>query len=445
MKHDISELYSQHIGDLLLRHRKIMSEHNIDALLIPSGVPLPIYLDDMNYPFKSSFLFRTYLPLTEVADSYLVINKTGKPTLIYYQPIDFWHTPPSDPNDFWSPHFDIKIITQFEQALEFFPENKDSTLLLGEQTQLTKKLDEITENNDSLVNEIYWQRAYKSDYEIECLKQANHKATFAHKAAAEQFRLGKSELQIHLTYLEAAGVLEHQLPYGNIVALNEHTSILHYMECSANDVEQHRSFLIDAGISYNGYHSDITRTYSYKSDEFADLIAAMNEMQLNCIDSIKNGQDYLDLHIDAHHKIAEIINQFGFVDMSASAMVESGISCAFFPHGLGHLIGLQVHDVGGQFADSTGKPNPPPSSHPFLRSTRKMETSMVFTIEPGLYFIESLLRQYRNSGKNSQHSSIFNWDKIESFMPYGGIRIEDDIVIKENGVLNLTRDAFAEL
>ncbi|PCI71628.1 MAG: Xaa-Pro dipeptidase [Gammaproteobacteria bacterium] len=445
MTQNISELYSQHIDDLLLRHRKIMSEHNVDTLLIPSGVPLSIYLDDMNYPFKSSFLFRTYLPLTEVADSYLVIPKTGMPTLIYYQPIDFWHTPPSDPNDFWSPHFDIKIITQFEQALEFFPDNKDSTLLLGEHTQLTKKLNVITENNNSLINKIYWQRAYKSDYEIECLKQANRNATFAHKVAEEQFRLGKSELQIHLAYLEASGVLEHQLPYGNIVALNEHASILHYMECSANNVEQHQSFLIDAGVSFNGYHSDITRTYSYKNDEFADLVVAMNEMQLSCIDSIKNGQDYCDLHIDAHCKIAEIINQFGFVDMSASAMVESGISGAFFPHGLGHLIGLQVHDVGGQFADETGKPNPPPSEHPFLRSTRKMETSMAFTIEPGLYFIESLLKQYRNSGENSQHSSLFNWDKIESFMPYGGIRIEDDIIIEENGILNLTRDAFAEL
>ena len=75
--------------------------------------------------------------------------------------------------------------------MEFFPENKDSTLLLGEQTQLSKKLDQISITNDSFINEVYWQRANKSDYEIECLKQANRKATFAHKIAEEQFRLGK--------------------------------------------------------------------------------------------------------------------------------------------------------------------------------------------------------------------------------------------------------------
>ncbi|MGB0495725.1 MAG: Xaa-Pro dipeptidase [Kangiellaceae bacterium] len=441
MKINLSELYSQHITDLLTRHRTLMAQCDIDALLIPSGVPMDIFLDDMHYPFKSSFLFRTYLPLTEVADSYLVITKSGKPTLIYYQPVDFWHTPPSDPNEFWSPHFDIKIITQHEQALEFFPDNKGSTLLLGEPTRLTNKLDQISIENKSFVNQIYWQRAYKSNYEIECLKQANQKAAFAHQAAETEFRKGKTELQIHLAYLEAANVLEHQLPYGNIVALNEHASILHYMECNANKVDQHRSFLIDAGVSFNGYHSDITRTYSYQKDEFAELIEAMDQMQLNCIDSIKIGQNYVDLHIDAHLQIAKIIKRFGFVDMSAEAMLETGISASFFPHGLGHLIGLQVHDVGGHFADEAGILNPAPGSHPFLRCTRKMENNMAFTIEPGLYFIKSLLKKYRDD----QYSKSFNWRKIESFMPFGGIRIEDNIVIQENSILNLTRDAFAEL
>ena len=443
--HNLEELYTKHIDDLLVRHRKLMVKNNISSLLIPSGVPIGINLDDMQYPFKSNFLFRTYLPLTELADSYLVIGLTGKPLLVYYQPVDFWHTPPSDPIDFWSAHFDIKIITQFEQALEFFPDNNASTNLLGEHSQLTKKLDQISENNTAFINESYWQRAYKSDYEIECLNQANIKAAFAHNIAADCFRAGKSELQIHLAYLEAAEVQEHQLPYGNIIALNQHASILHYMECNANKVDQHRSFLIDAGVSYNGYHSDITRTYAFEKNEFDDLITAMNEMQLNCINSIKTNQNYLDLHIDAHHQIAKIINQFGFVNMSPESMVESGISGAFFPHGLGHLIGLQVHDVGGQFSDATGKLNPPPNSHPFLRSTRKMEANMAFTIEPGLYFIESLLKQYRSSGENNQYTSSFNWEKIEAFKPFGGIRIEDDIIIQNDGVLNLTRNAFAEL
>lgn len=437
----MSELYQQHLEDLLARHRQLMQQANLDYLLIPSGAPIRIYLDDMDYPFKSSFLFRTYVPLTELPDSYLIIGLTGKPTLVYYQPIDFWHTPPSDPEGFWPNGFDIQIITEFEQAIRFFPENSNKTAILGEHTRLTEKLDKATNNPKELLNAIYWQRAYKSDYEIESLRQANQMAAFAHKTAENAFRLGKSEQQIHLAYVEATGMMEHQMPYGNIVALNEHCSILHYMECQSAAPTTPKSFLIDAGATVNGYHSDITRTYSFNNDEFAELIDAMDQMQLSCIQSIDNGQPYLDLHVAAHLQIAKIIQQFGFVDMSPESMVESGISSTFFPHGLGHLIGLQVHDIGGHFADISGKANPPPASHPFLRSTRTMETRMAFTIEPGLYFIETLLAPQRQGA----HRQSFNWDKIDRFMPYGGIRIEDDIIIQEQGVLNLTRDAFAAL
>ncbi len=436
-----SILYTQHIEDLLQRHRLLMQDNGLEYLVIPSGVPIGIYLDDMNYPFKSSFLFRSYLPLTEVADSYLVIGLSGKPILIYYQPVDFWHSPASNPSGFWPEHFDIQVITQFEQALDYFPENTDRVALLGEPTRLTAKLDKAIHNPEKLLNAIAWQRAYKSGYEIESMQQANQQAAFAHHTAEQAFRQGKSELQIHLAYLEASGRLEHQMPYGNIVALNHHASILHYTECEAKAPSEIKSFLIDAGVTVNGYHSDITRTYSYQQDEFADLIQAMDEMQLACIASIKAGQKYLDLHINAHLQIGEIIKQFDFVDMSTEALLESGISATFFPHGLGHLIGLQVHDVGGQFADISGAVNPPPDTHPFLRSTRNMEVDMAFTIEPGLYFIDSLLKAQRNG----EHHQAFNWSKIEAFMPYGGIRIEDDIVIQENAVLNMTRDAFAKL
>ncbi|MDQ7048742.1 MAG: Xaa-Pro dipeptidase [Enterobacterales bacterium] len=438
---NIAHLYSEHLEQLVARHRQLMLENQLDYLLIPSGVPVGIYLDDMNYPFKSSFLFRTYLPLTEVADSYLLLGLNDKPTLIYYQPVDFWHSPAKDPDGFWPEHFDIKIITEFEQAKEFFPTDSNKVAILGEETRLTQSFEKAQRNPKPLLNAIYWQRAYKSEYEIECLSRANQKATKAHKAAELAFRQGKSEQQIHLAYLNACGDMEHQMPYSNIVALNQHSAILHYTECESTRPQNPQSFLLDAGVSVNGYHSDITRSYAFKGNEFSALIDAMDKMQLACIDSIQVNQDYLDLHIQAHLSIAQILKDFDLVDMSAQAMLEQGISGTFFPHGLGHLIGLQVHDVGGQFADASGQANPPPAAHAFLRSTRKMENDMVFTIEPGLYFIPSLLDKQRQSA----HSKAFNWDKIEQMIPFGGIRIEDNIVIHEDGVRNLTREAFAKL
>jgi Xaa-Pro dipeptidase len=438
---ELETLFEQHMGDLLARHRQLMQEHGFEYLIIPSGEPIGVYLDDMYYPFKSSFFFRTYAPLTELAHSYLIIGLSGKPTLVYYQPVDFWHKVADDPEGFWVKHFDIQMIAQKDDAKQFLPKDGENLAILGQANAITESLSQAKQNPEALINAIYWQRAYKSDYEIACLKTANERAVICHQVAEQAFRQGKSEQQIHLAYVEASGVLEHQMPYSNIVALNQNGAILHYTECEAKAPSQIKSFLIDAGVSCHGYHSDITRTYAYQKDEFADLIDAMEAMQLACIDSIEIGQPYIELHHQAHLSIAEIVRRFGFVDMSAESMVENGISGVFFPHGLGHLLGLQVHDVGGQFADASGKPNPPDSRYPFLRTTRSIEPGMVYTIEPGLYFIDSLLKPYRDN----EFKQAFNWNKIESFMGYGGIRIEDNISVKDDKVVNLTRDAYAKI
>ncbi|MET1255653.1 Xaa-Pro dipeptidase [Aliikangiella maris] len=437
---NLTSLYADHLTDLLARHRLLMQQNDLEYLVIPSGEPIRIYLDDMDYPFKSSFFFRTYLPLTELAFSYLIIGLNDKPTLVYYQPVDYWHKVASDPAGIWPEHFNIQVVADKNIVSQYFPLDSDKVAILGQATSLTNQLTQAKINPEQLLNAMFWQRAYKSEYEIGCLQLANERAVVAHQAAETAFRAGKSEQQIHLAYVEATGMLEHQMPYSNIVALNQNSAVLHYTDCEAQAPQQSRSFLIDAGASVNGYHSDITRTYALENNEFADLIAAMEKIQLNCIESIQVGQKYLDLHVNTHLEIAKIIQQFGYVDMSPEAMVESGVTATFFPHGLGHLIGLQVHDIGGQFLNETGQLNPPPAAHPFLRCTRHMEAGMAFTIEPGLYFIESLLaEQYQG-----EHKKAFNWEKINVMKPFGGIRIEDNIVVTPDKVINLTRDAFAK-
>jgi len=117
------------------------------------------------------------------------------------------------------------------------------------------------------------------------------------------------------------------------------------------------------------------------------------------------------------------------------------VSSVFFPHGVGHLLGLQVHDVAGFAADVTGREIPKPEGHPYLRLTRRLEPGFVVTVEPGLYFIELLLEAAR-AGPASRH---IHWDAVERLSPYGGIRVEDDVVCTTSEPENLTRDAFAAL
>lgn len=273
------------------------------------------------------------------------------------------------------------------------------------------------------------------------MAEAARLGAVAHTAAEDAFREGLSEYDIHQRYCMSVQMVDAELPYGNIVALNKHSAVLHYQAHEQQAPEDSRSFLIDAGATVHGYACDITRTYAADKGEFADMISAMDSMQQNLCKAVVEGLDYRDLHLTAHMDIAGILKDFQIINISAEDAVTSGLSSVFYPHGLGHYLGLQTHDVAGLIADVDGTPIPRPEGHPFLRLTRTLEAGNVLTIEPGLYFIEPLLRQWRATGE----IAAINWGKVEALAPFGGIRIEDDIVVTDAAPLNLTRDAFAAL
>jgi Xaa-Pro dipeptidase len=225
------------------------------------------------------------------------------------------------------------------------------------------------------------------------------------------------------------------------VALNSNAAVLHYQHQELSRPAQHRSFLIDAGAQFAGYAADVTRTHSAAGDEFAGLIDAMHDLQQTLCNQVRSGVDYARIHLDAHLRIAELLHDAGIVTMVPGDAVQSGLTGVFFPHGIGHLLGLQVHDIGGFAIDATGKQKAPPAEHPYLRLTRKLEPGFVVTIEPGLYFIDTLLERARDSA----HAPHINWQRVEQFRPYGGIRIEDNVACTSGEPENLTRAAFASL
>ncbi|MEO0974322.1 MAG: M24 family metallopeptidase, partial [Pseudomonadota bacterium] len=225
--------------------------------------------------------------------------------------------------------------------------------------------------------------------------------------------------------------------------LNENGAILHYQLRERVAPTDSRTFLIDAGAMVAGYASDITRTYladGAKASPFAALLEAMDALQLALCAQVTPGCAYVDLHLDCHHRLGEVLRASGILHgLSAEAAVASGITRTFFPHGLGHFLGLQVHDVAGFQHAPQGDRVAPPQEHPFLRLTRTLQANEVVTIEAGLYFIPMLLATLRAS-EAGQH---VDWSLVDALTPYGGIRIEDDVVATAHGPRNLTREAFA--
>ncbi len=433
-------LYPAHLAELQRRADAALARGGFDHLVVPSGTLHYQLFDDRDYPYAVNPQFKHWLPLTRTPDSWLVYTPGKRPQLIYCQPRDYWHVVPSAPSGWWVEHFDIHIVRTPAEALPLLPAPAARCAILGE---AQSALGEFVPNNpEAVVLYLEYQRSFKTPYELALMRAAQRPAVRAHVAAQRAFLDGASEFDVHMAYCKAAGQDANELPYGNIVGFNEHTAVLHYTAMETTLPAQTRTMLIDAGASCCGYAADITRTYSHEGvDEFQALIDAVDKAQRGFATGVRAGTDYRELHLHAHHVLMGVLREFGVLRVSPEAAVANGVSFAFLPHGLGHPIGAQVHDVAGFAESDRGGRIPRPEGHPYLRMTRVLQPGMVVTIEPGIYFIDMLLDEVKKAG----HADCIDWARIDEFRPYGGIRIEDDVHCTDGEPENLTRDAFAEI
>jgi Xaa-Pro dipeptidase len=435
----LAALFPGHVSTVEARYSRALERAGAGHAVVFSGAPLPVFLDDYHYPFKANAHFVSWLPLTNTPFCYVIYTPGDRPVLVYYQEKDYWHLPPANPDGFWTGQFDIRIVHKLEDVARHLPEGREKCIFIGQVNDEAYAFGIDRINPGTAINMLHFDRGVKTDYELECMRAASRRGVKGHFAAEKAFRAGKSEFDIHLNYCKAVGHAENDLPYGNIIALNENGSVLHYQHQSQEKPKEIRSFLIDAGARVNGYASDITRTYSKENDEFADLIARFEQLQLELVAEVKAGLDFTDLHLSCHLKIAKLLDEIGLARGSAEKLIETGVTSAFYPHGLGHLLGIQVHDVGGHMGDDTGTTIDPPRGHPFLRLTRLLKVDQVLTIEPGLYVIDMLIENLAGTPGRE----LINQEKLDWLRPYGGIRIEDNVRVLEDGCENLTRDAFA--
>ncbi len=430
---DPDELFRDHLDYQLARYAEALEACGHDALLIAAGEPGHHFLDDIEVSFKPNPHFRLFVPMPAVAGSSLLLRPGRRPVLLHYRPEDYWHLPPAPAAGSWTESFEIHEVGSQEEQ-----QRAQDAALAG--VNHLAVIAPGSQAPEPLLCRLDFGRARKTAYEIACMRLANVRAARGHRAARDAFFAGASEFAIHLAYLAATEHEDADLPYGNIIALDDHGAVLHYQHRERRAPPGgSRSFLIDAGASARGYAADVTRTYSAAAGAFADLITAMDAAQQQLVAEVRAGVDFVDLHRAAHHAVASVLRDADLAVGSPEALVETGVTAGFLPHGLGHLIGIQTHDVGGRMQDAQGSVRLPPEAFPALRLTRTLEPDFVVTIEPGLYFIPMLLDELRSRPEGRAVA----WDAVDALRPYGGIRIEDDVRVTGSGSENLTRPALA--
>ncbi|MDD0823767.1 Xaa-Pro dipeptidase [Mannheimia sp. AT1] len=431
-------LFSQHIARLQKVVQTLLENAFLEGLWVYSGKAKTLFLDDQNAPFKINPYFNYFFPYPQAENCWLFLDGKNKPKIYFYAPEDYWISTAEVPNNaFFAREFDWVIFKQDDEIAKFI-QNPTACGFIGEDIELATHLGFSQINSQKVLNILNFERTIKSEFEIESIYQAQFSALAGHNTAKNAFFAGKSEFEINADYLIATKQSELNVPYGNIMAINQHGAVLHYTALDFDTTTPRHSFLIDAGTTVNGYASDITRTYAFDStSEFAELIAKMEHFKLKIIDDLAVGVNYLHYHTQMQQMISQLLAEHQFIHLSAEQIFEEGVSRSFFPHGLGHFLGIQVHDVAGFQQTARGSRKAPPEVYPSLRCTRDLAENMVLTIEPGFYFIDMLLKPW----KTHSLSSAFNWQKIEDFKRFGGIRTEDNVVIRPNGAENLTAKA----
>ncbi|UCG72656.1 MAG: Xaa-Pro dipeptidase [Chromatiales bacterium] len=437
-KQILATTYPRHLETVRQRYDDALAACGYDAVLIGAGIDRLQFMDDHHAPFRANPQLTQWLPLTAHPGSCLLYRPGQRPVAIVVRPESYWEEPPEAPGAPWADATDIRVVATPDDVPKSFGSLPASTALLGPAEQWDAMKLTGDRNPKPLVNHLHFQRACKTDYEIACMRSATAAAVAGHRAVADAFAAGDSEFGMLLIFQQASGQTATELPYPPIIGAGRHAAVLHY---------QHRrqqrnpagSLLIDAGCNTLGYASDITRTHVLRGhDTFAELRDDLDARQQALCARVQPGVAFAELHHAAHEAIAGVLCRHGVLTCNAETAMERGLTNTFFPHGLGHLLGLQVHDVGGWQADAAGQQLEAPAAYPRLRLLRTLEPGFTLTVEPGIYFIDSLLEELRAQAA----AADVNWDRVAEFHPYGGIRIEDNLLVTANGNENLTRAAF---
>ena len=305
-----------------------------------------------------------------------------------------------------------------------------------EQAEFVEDLNrDFNVETEALVDALTYCRVLKTDWELDQLREACRVNDLAYLEVMKSIKPGMYEYEMKAIFNKVQienGLMQDA--YNGIFASGVNASILHYV-VNNSMIKDGDLFLMDSGFECNGYASDYTRTFpangkytEVQKGIYNSVLAGMDKV----LDSIKPGVKMEDLHLLAARTMMEGLKDMGIVKGSIDDMMEENIFALFFPHGLGHFLGLDTHDVGGypKGVDRIERPG-----IKFLRARRELLPGMVVTIEPGIYFVPAVLKP---AIADPEKNRFLNTEKVESLLGFGGVRIEDDIIVTDNGIENMT-------
>lgn len=386
---------------------------------------------DQTIPFRQNRYFNYITGAYDLADAYVVYDTASDNLTLYLPPVNkddvMWSGMPLLPEEALD-KFDVDFV-------------KYGTHIRGDLKDLASHGPVFSVDSASfpeirtsaeLLHAFDESRMIKDVFELSLMRKACEITDKAHLAVMESRNMQSNEGHVHAEFLYSAmrDGSKHQA-YDPICCSGTNCGTLHYVK-NDEDFGNRQLLLIDAGAEWQAYASDVTRVFPLNGEwtrEARNIYDLVLDMQLQTMQRIKPGVLWDELHLLAHRILIRHFLKLGiFQGADEEEILESNISAAFYPHGLGHMLGMDTHDTGGlpNYSDTDPKLK-------YLRIRRRLAEHMVVTVEPGCYFSRFLLEPYQASNKYINHNVLAR------YMSVGGVRIEDDVLVTRSGYECLTK------
>lgn len=325
----------------------------------------------------------------------------------------------------------IRNAISSNRKVHFLPQYRADTILQLEKLLGIPNSEVKNRVSEELIRAVVSLRSFKTDDEINEIEEALVTTCEMYSAALQMAQPGVNEAEIVGKMEGILGSQGKRIAFPIILSI--HGEILHNHH-HENVLQENDLLVVDSGAeSLSHYASDITRTYPVGgrfTPEQKEIYQIVLNGQLTAIEAMKPEITYKEIHLKTAAVMAEGLKDMGFIKGDIASVVEAGAHALFFPHGLGHMMGLDVHDMENYGEDNVGYDETITRSGQFglayLRMAKTLKPGHVITVEPGIYFIPALIDQWKTENKFSE---FINYAKVEEFKGFGGVRIEDDVLV----------------